>query len=128
MMIQKPKTYPQSCTRNLMAMFDALEVLGGRWPLMILYYLWTYRGETNTFKKLQRGIEGISAKMLSKELKNLEVNLLVHREVMDTHPITVQYSITEYGEKMNNVLTALVDWGQRHRQEIIKERKVEVSA
>jgi DNA-binding HxlR family transcriptional regulator len=74
--------------------------------------------EKNTFKKLQREIEGISAKMLSKELQDLELNLLVSRTVMDTRPVTVNYSITDYGLSVFPVTETLVQWGLNHRQKI----------
>src|SRR6478609_728344 len=114
-MIKKPKTDPHGCTDDIMALLDTLEVLGGRWKLLIVHYLLSRQGEANTFKKMEKDIEGISAKMLSKELKLLEANQIVFREVMSTKPVTVQYSITEYGKKTKAVIAELVDWGQKHR-------------
>src|SRR4249920_3506342 len=117
-MIKKPKTDPHGCTDDILAMLDTLDALGGRWKLLIVHYLLTRQGESNTFKKMEKDIEGISAKMLSKELKMLEVNKIVHREVMPTKPVTVQYSITEYGKETKDVISVLVDWGQKHRMKL----------
>lgn len=114
-MIKKPKTDPSGCTGDIMAMLDTLDVLGGKWKLLILHYLLTRLDENNTFKKMEKDIEGISAKMLSKELKALEINMLVHREVMATKPVTVKYAITNYGKEVNEVIKALLSWGQKHR-------------
>ncbi|WP_166924879.1 winged helix-turn-helix transcriptional regulator [Flavobacterium poyangense] len=117
-MIKKPKTDPEGCTGDITAMMDALEILGGKWRLLIVHYLFIRQEGVNTFKKIEKDIVGISAKMLSKELKILEVNKIVSRKVMSTKPITVQYSITEYGKEIKSVISVLVDWGQNHRREM----------
>lgn len=120
-MIKKPRTDPPACTSGIMALQDALDILGGKWKLLILHYLIARDDEANTFKKMEKDIGGISAKMLSKELKTLEANELVTRTVMNTKPITVQYSITEYGKQSEMVIKALVDWGKNHRTQLFKE-------
>ncbi|MDP9960657.1 winged helix-turn-helix transcriptional regulator [Chryseobacterium lathyri] len=107
-----------SCTEELFAMRDSLDVLGGKWKLMILRYLTNRTDQQIHFKKLQRGIDGISAKMLSKELKELEVNLLITRTIQDTKPITVVYAVTEYGKSALPVTETLVNWGIIHRKKI----------
>lgn len=107
-----------SCEQELVAIKDSLEVLGGKWKLRIMRQLNNRVSEKNTFKKLQREVEGISAKMLSKELQDLEVNLLISRTVMDTRPITVNYAITDYGLSVLPLTEALVQWGLNHRQKI----------
>ena len=117
-MIKKPKTDPHGCTDDILAMLDTLDALGGRWKMLIVHYLLRREGESNTFKKMEKDIEGISAKMLSKELKMLEVNKIVHREVMPTKPVTVQYSITEYGKETKGVIGVLVNWGVKHRMKL----------
>jgi DNA-binding HxlR family transcriptional regulator len=107
-----------TCEQELSAIRDSLEILGGKWKLRIMRYLVIRREQRNTFKKIQREIEGISAKMLSKELHDLELNLLVSREVIDSKPITVAYSITEYGCTVLPVTDTLVEWGLKHREKI----------
>ncbi len=113
------KNDPPECTGNLLAMRDTLEVLGGKWKLLILHYLMTRDKQVNTFKKMQREIIGISAKMLTKELKDLEANHLVLREQLDTRPVTVQYSITEYGRSTKELIENLVNWGTSHRIKLL---------
>lgn len=120
-MIKKPKSDPQACSGDIMAMLDTLDVLGGKWKLLILHYLLSRAEQNNTFKKIEKDIEGISAKMLSKELKTLEANLMVSRTVMPTAPVTVQYSITEYGKEARTVIATLVEWGQNHRLRIMEQ-------
>ena len=107
-----------TCEQELSAIRDSLEILGGKWKLRIMRYLNNRKDGRNTFKKIQREIEGISAKMLSKELHDLEINLLVSRTVLDTRPITVKYAITEYGSSVLPVTDSLVIWGLNHREKI----------
>lgn len=112
-----------NCSEELMAMRDSLDVLGGKWKLMILRFLTNRTHQTIHFKKMQREIEGISAKMLSKELKELETNLLVSRTEQNTKPATVAYAITEYGKSVLPVTETLVNWGITHREKIIESLK-----
>lgn len=107
-----------TCTEELFAMRDSLDVLGGKWKLMILRYLTNRTDQQIHFKKLERGIEGISAKMLSKELRELEMNLLITRTIQDTKPIMVTYAVTEYGKSVFPVTEILVNWGLIHREKI----------
>lgn len=111
-----------NCTEELLAIRDSLEILGGKWKLLILIYLKNRQDRLVHFKMIERGIEGISAKMLSKELKELEVNLMVTRTIQDTRPITVTYALTDYGRSVIPVIEALVQWGFDHRMMIKKSR------
>lgn len=107
-----------SCQEELTAMRDSIEILGGKWKLLIMRYLTNRTAENNHFKKIQRGINGISAKMLSKELKDLELNLMVTRTIQDTRPVTIDYAVTEYGKSIIPVTDMLVQWGLNHREKI----------
>lgn len=120
-MVKKPLTDPPGCTANLLAMTDTLDLLGGKWKLLILHYLLLRENEMNTFKKIERDLVGISAKVLSKELKDLEIHQLVNREVQNTKPITVAYSITDYGKTTNELIEKLVEWGKNHRIKLLSE-------
>ncbi len=95
---------------------DALDVFSGKWKIPIITALTFY--ETCGFKELERIIEGITPKMLSKELKYLETNLLITRKVENTRPITVTYSITEYGKTCKSVMSELYRWGIEHRKKV----------
>lgn len=95
---------------------DALEVFGGKWKIPIITALSFYK--TCGFKELERIVEGITPKMLSKELKFLETNLLITRKVEDTRPVTVTYSITEYGKTCESVMSELYRWGVEHRRKV----------
>jgi len=104
------------CPTNALAIKDALEALEGRWKLLIMFALST---GNKRFKQLSREVPGITDKTLSKELKNLEANKLVKRDVYDTFPPTVEYSITDHGKSLETVLESLHFWGLLHRREII---------
>ena len=119
-MIQKPISDPPACTQDIRSLLDTLEVLGGRWRLLIVHYLLIRPQEANTFKKMEKDITGISAKMLSSDLKWLEANKIVHRQVMETKPITVQYSLTTYGQELKTVISKLVAWGEKHRWKMLE--------
>lgn len=110
-----------TCSEQLIALRDSLEVLGGKWKLQILRYLTNRPEEINHFKKIQREITGISAKVLSKELKDMEDNLLVTRTVQDTKPVTVAYAVTDYAKTVFPVTNTLVEWGINHRKKIIEK-------
>jgi len=106
------------CTpRDLMAVKDALDALNGSWKLQILIVL--FNGPKR-FKEIVKEIDGISDKMLSKELKNLEENLLVKRTVHETFPPKVEYNITEHTRTLKGLITELMNWGKLHRKAIIK--------
>jgi len=70
------------------------------------------------FSDILNDVTGISNKMLSKELKELEVNKLVERTVLDTRPVTVHYELTKHGKTLQTIITNLTDWGFEHRRKI----------
>lgn len=117
--MDKEDIKPVTCTQNLLAMRDTLDVLGGKWKLQILHYLTENKNESNTFKKIERGLNGISAKMLSKELKELEQNQLISRKVIPGRPIMVEYAITDYGQTTKEITNKLVEWGTQHRKRLL---------
>lgn len=102
----------------MLGIHDAIDVLSGKWKIEIIGAL-TYGGKRR-FMDLLRDVEGIAAKMLSKELQDLEANQLVKRTVMETKPITVEYEITEYGKTLQPVIHAIASWGLAHRERIMK--------
>ncbi len=107
------------CAKQLMPVRDALEMLSGKWklPIIIALTFGNYR-----FKELHRQI-GITPKMLSKELKELEMHQLVKRTVYDSTPVTVSYELTPYAASLRNVIDALRDWGAQHRKRLMGKNK-----
>jgi DNA-binding HxlR family transcriptional regulator len=90
---------------------EVLDVIGGKWAMPIIYVL--SKGKMR-FKELERNIEGVNTRMLVKELKNLEANGIVTREVFATVPPTVEYALTEKGEKLLPSIESLYQWGQEY--------------
>ncbi|MHA8080232.1 winged helix-turn-helix transcriptional regulator [Aquirufa regiilacus] len=90
---------------------DVLEIIGGKWAMPIIYVL--SNGKLR-FKELERSIQGINTRMLVKELKNMESNGIITRTAFATVPPTVEYTLTEKGEKLLPSIHALYDWGQEH--------------
>ncbi len=114
------KPTPQQCTASLGAVGDALYAIGGKWKLRIIIAL----SEGNKrFNELQRTVEGISAKVLSTELKELEMNGFIKRTVFTGTPVVVEYELTEYSNTLQDVMQALSAWGTMHRETIRKEYK-----
>ncbi len=107
------------CSRSILAVRDALDILNGKWKLPIIISLMY---DDKRFKEMERDIEGITAKMLSKELKDLEINQLVKRTVYDTMPVSVEYSLTDYGKTLKKVIGELHHWGAQHRKKILGKR------
>jgi DNA-binding HxlR family transcriptional regulator len=106
----------ESCSKAKMAIRDTLDVVGGKWKLVLISVL---RSGKKGFNELSREA-GISPRILSKELHELEMNGLVSRTVCDTKPITVQYELTEYSHSLNDVLVAMEKWGYQHRNKIVQ--------
>ena len=102
------------CQVRMQAISDAMSILSGKWKFHILGTL--IEGTKLGFMDLLREVEGIGTKMLSKELQDLEMNRLVDRNVMNTKPITVQYSITEYGKTLAPLIDELAHWGIQYRE------------
>lgn len=88
---------------------EVLDIIGGKWAMPMIYIL--SKGKMR-FKELERSVEGINTRMLVKELKNMEANGIVTREVFATVPPTVEYTLTIKGEKLLPSIVSLHHWGQ----------------
>ena len=113
------KTYSE-CTKAILPVRDALDILSGKWKLPIIISL---SFGNKRFSEMKKEIPGITDRMLSKELRDFEVNLLVKRTVYDSVPVIVEYSMTNYGKSLENLIDALRDWGVLHRKRIIAKGK-----
>lgn len=118
MNIAKPVN-TQECAGKLTAIGDSLYVIGGKWKLRVIAAL---REGNKRFNEIQRTVDGISARVLSSELKELEMNGFVKRIVHTQTPVVVEYQITDYADTLGNVLFALAEWGVMHRDKIRKEK------
>jgi DNA-binding HxlR family transcriptional regulator len=126
----KLKEHPSEtqCKATLKAIADALYVIGGKWKLRIIVAL---TDGNKRFNELQRLVEGISAKVLSTELKELELNGFVRRIVFTGTPVVIEYELSDYAETWSDVLQSLSEWGTMHREKIKKsmrkKRSTEIS-
>jgi len=106
----------------VLAVNDTLNVLHGKWKLPIISSLLFGK---KRFKEIEREIPKITPRMLSKELKELEVNGIVTRTVYNTIPVTVEYELTKSGSSLDDVMDAMIKWGLQHRKRIIgKSQKI----
>ena len=111
----------KACRQAHLALQDTLSVVNGKWKLVIISIL--LRQGPHRFKELAREA-GISPRILSKELKDLEGHQLLSRTVCDTRPITVEYAATEYTQTLQGVIGAMNEWGLQHRERIMGRREV----
>ena len=111
----------RDCSASLAAIEDTLYVIGGKWKLKVIITL-TEEGNMR-FNELQRTITGISARVLSNELKELEMNGFIKRKVYTTTPVVIEYELTGYSNTLHNVLQAMIHWGTMHRTKIKTEAK-----
>jgi DNA-binding HxlR family transcriptional regulator len=107
----------KSCSiQYILAVNDTLNVISGKWKLPIIGSL-LY--EKKRFTEIQRNIPKITPRMLSKELKELEMNGMVKRIVYDTLPVSVEYELTRSAEQLGEVLDKMVEWGLKHRKAVL---------
>jgi len=100
----------------VLALNDTMNVLSGKWKLPVIGALMFGK---KRFKELERDIPGITPRMLSKELKDLEINGIITRTVHDTIPVTVEYQLTPSGKEFHRVLDAMIEWGIGHREAVL---------
>jgi len=108
------------CTSILKPVRDSLDVLNGKWKLPIIVSL-TF-GEKR-FTDITRDVHGITDRMLSKELRDLELNGLVVRKIQDTYPVKVTYALTPHSKTLRTVIDSLRNWGILHRKKLNEECK-----
>lgn len=96
----------------------SLDIISGKWKPSILFHL--INNEQLRFSELQKAMPGITKKMLSAQLKELEYDNIIHREVYPEIPPKVEYSLTEYGHEFKTLLISMRTWGRNHLQYLDK--------
>ncbi len=91
-----------------------VELVGGKWKGVILYFL---LDKTLRFTELRRAIPGITQRMLTLQLRELEADGLVERTVYPVVPPRVEYALTPFGRTLTPVVRAMADWGRRHKRQ-----------
>ncbi len=103
----------KQCSKSyILAVNDTLNVISGKWKLPIIASLFAGK---KRFKEMQENIEKITPRMLSKELKELELNNIVIRTVHNSTPVLIEYELTESGHLLTEVIDSMVKWGLNHR-------------
>lgn len=101
-----------------------VDVIGGRWKPLILFYL---LGQPKRFSALRKDIPGVTAQMLTLQLRQLEADGIVARTIHAEVPVRVEYQLTTYGKTLSSLLQGMRKWGEQHLnrryQESAKDRK-----
>lgn len=97
----------------------ALEVMGGKWKPLIIYHLMTGRKRPSEFRRL---IPGITQKMLTTQLRSLEKDEIITRQVYTEIPLRVEYELTPYGWGLKPALDLLCYWGEEHLQKVYGDK------
>jgi DNA-binding HxlR family transcriptional regulator len=116
---KEPVVLDKACTRDdeLIAAKDTVAILSGKWKIPLITTL--NCGGAMQFMEILRTVDGIGPKMLSKELQDLQANLLVTRTVVETSPVTVRYELTPHGRTLERIINEMRIWGRAHRREVI---------
>ena len=110
------KTDQQDCLSRMLPIRDTLDVISGKWKMMILVSI---MHGNNRFRDIERSIPKITSKVLAKELKDLEEHMLIKRTVYDDYPVLIKYTATDYAGTLENIMNELHDWGLNHRKKIL---------
>ncbi len=105
-------------TEELRALQDTLYFIGGKWRIPIINSICN---GNRRFREIERSIPGITTRMLSKELKEMELNKLVKRTVYPDIPVLIEYEPTGYCRSFGEIIQEMINWGRRHRSEILKQ-------
>lgn len=106
----------EGCKVRILAIKDTMEILAGKWKFHIIGTLMLT--DKLRFMELLREVDGIGAKMLSKELQDLEMNHLIRRTVLNTKPLTVEYELTECGKTLGPIIDEIAKWGTTYRSKL----------
>ena len=115
-----PRNIPECPASTIVALNDCLTILNGKWKVPIIGAL--LFGSCR-FKDLEKIINKITPRMLSKELKELEINNIIKRTVTREKTIRIEYELTESGYSLKPILEKMVEWGINHKNEAIKKLK-----
>jgi DNA-binding HxlR family transcriptional regulator len=114
-LIKEVLAQPRVQKDEVQALQDTIYVIGGKWKLPIINSLCN---GNSRFREIERSIPGITTRMLSRELKDMEANQLIKRTVTDTTPVTVAYSPTDYCQSFGDIILEMIKWGKDHRERL----------
>ena len=106
---------PRNQKEEIQALQDTIYVIGGKWKLPIINSLCN---GNKRFRDIERSIPGITTRMLSRELKEMEANKLLKRTVTPDTPVLVEYTVTDYCQSFGDIILEMIKWGKQHREKI----------
>ncbi len=112
----------EKCKAHIGGVQDALYAIGGKWKMLVISAL---INDAKRFNEIERSIDGITPKVLSKELKDLELNGFVKRVEVNGNPGQVSYELTPYSESLREIVNSLSAWGRQHREHVLRMSKNE---
>ena len=110
-----------NCTDAIKPVRDALDVINGKWKLPLIISM---KAGNIRFTAIQHSIPGLTPKVLAKELKEMELNKLITREVDNGYPVVISYGLTDYAASLKPIISALKSWGENHRKVVFKRSKL----
>lgn len=116
MMLTEGPTRHVDCIDQLLPIRDALDIIGGKWKVLILTAI---MHGNRRFTAIQHSIPKISPKVLAKELKDLEAHHLIKRLVQEDYPATIEYITTDHAKSLKEVMLVLHAWGIKHRKQVL---------
>ncbi len=111
---------PRNQADEIQALQDTIYVIGGKWKLPIINSICN---GNHRFREIERSIPGITTRMLSRELKEMELNKLIRRIEDPDFPSKVEYVSTEYCKSFGNIILEMISWGKQHRKKIREQEK-----
>jgi len=109
--------HARSQPEEVKALQDTIYVIGGKWRLPIINSICN---GNKRFREIERSIPGITTRMLSRELKDMEMNKLITRTVYPDSPVLVEYESTEYCNTFGPIILAMIEWGKQHKRMIME--------
>ena len=113
---------PRNQADEIQALQDTIYVIGGKWKLPIINSICN---GNRRFREIERSIPGITTRMLSRELKEMELNKLIRRIEDPDYPTRVEYVSTEYCKSFGSIILEMISWGKQHRKKIREKEQVE---
>ena len=107
----------QECVSKVKYISDALYVLNGKWKFPLIF---TLKQKPLRFNEILSLVEGITPKVLAKELRDLEMHGFIEKKEYESVPVTIYYEATSYSNSLDGVLRELGDWGEQHREKVIQ--------
>lgn len=106
---------PRNPAEEVQALQDTIYVIGGKWKLPIINAICN---GNKRFREIERSIPGITTRMLSRELKEMELNKIIRRKEDPDSPVKVEYEATDYCYSFGHIILEMIRWGKEHRKKI----------